>query len=77
MAKKREEGEMGMIMDGIIEAMPLYAKELVAGGVAGGIAKSFVAPLERVKILFQVIPEHSLPLPVIAFCFCCLVDLNR
>lgn len=42
-----------MIMDGIIEAMPLYAKELVAGGVAGGIAKSFVAPLERVKILFQ------------------------
>lgn len=34
--------------------MPLFAKELIAGGVAGGIAKSAVAPLERIKILFQV-----------------------
>ncbi|XP_074562100.1 mitochondrial carrier protein CoAc2-like, partial [Curcuma longa] len=32
----------------------LVVKELVAGGVAGGVAKSAVAPLERVKILFQV-----------------------
>ncbi|GMH03395.1 hypothetical protein Nepgr_005234 [Nepenthes gracilis] len=33
--------------------MPLYAKELIAGGVTGGIAKTTVAPFERVKILFQ------------------------
>lgn len=39
--------------------MPLFAKELVAGGVAGGFAKSAVAPLERVKILFQVKLEFS------------------
>ena len=54
MAKRREERETGMFLDGIIESMPLIVKELVAGGVAGGVAKTFVAPLERVKILFQV-----------------------
>ncbi|KAK4797711.1 hypothetical protein SAY86_030037 [Trapa natans] len=52
MGKGSEEGEI----DGgpnWLETMPLFAKELIAGGVAGGVAKSAVAPLERVKILFQ------------------------
>ncbi|KAG5559227.1 hypothetical protein RHGRI_008957 [Rhododendron griersonianum] len=53
MAKRREEGEGGVHWDGVIEGMPLIAKELIAGGVAGGVAKTVVAPLERVKILFQ------------------------
>ena len=35
-------------------ALPLAVRELIAGGVAGGVAKSAVAPLERVKILLQV-----------------------
>lgn len=32
---------------------PLFVKELIAGGAAGATAKTAVAPLERVKILFQ------------------------
>ena len=34
--------------------LPLAVRELLAGGVAGGVAKTAVAPPERVKILFQV-----------------------
>lgn len=37
-----------------IDSMPVYVRELIAGGAAGGFAKSSVAPLERTKILLQV-----------------------
>ncbi|XP_009612568.1 mitochondrial carrier protein CoAc2-like [Nicotiana tomentosiformis] len=53
MAKQREENERNEFWDGIIEGIPLFAKELIAGGVAGGFAKTAVAPFERIKILFQ------------------------
>lgn len=32
----------------------LFLKDLAAGGVAGGISKTVVAPIERVKLLLQV-----------------------
>lgn len=35
-----------------------FTKDLAAGGIAGGISKTVVAPIERVKLLLQTQDSH-------------------
>lgn len=44
-----------------LDRVPVYVKELIAGGFAGALSKSSVAPLERVKILWQVYRIFPIP----------------
>jgi len=41
-----------------------FLKDLAAGGVAGGISKTVVAPIERVKLILQVSAMPHLPCPL-------------
>lgn len=42
-----------------MEAIPVFVREIVTGGIAGAAAKTSVAPLERCKILFQTGRLHG------------------
>ncbi|KAF5815334.1 putative mitochondrial carrier domain protein [Helianthus annuus] len=52
----------GLVEGSAIDTLPVYVKELIAGGAAGAFAKTAVAPLERIKILLQTRTQgfHSL-----------------
>ena len=41
-----------------LENLPQEARNLVAGGLAGMVAKSFVAPIDRIKIMYQITSAH-------------------
>lgn len=37
-----------------MDCVPVYVKELIAGGAAGALTKTAVVPQERIKILLQI-----------------------
>ena len=42
----------------VVQCLPKEIRNLLAGGVAGMVAKSVVAPIDRIKILYQVTSAH-------------------
>lgn len=55
------------LKDGVLK-LPKEVRNIMAGGVAGMVAKTVVAPLERIKILYQVSAEKFMlrQVPVVA-----------
>jgi len=43
---------------GGLDSLPMEVKNLLAGGMAGMVAKSVVAPIDRIKIMYQITSAH-------------------
>ena len=58
-----------MSVPDVILQLPKEIRNILAGGIAGMVAKSVVAPVDRIKILYQIsaIPFHLRDVPKVAF----------
>ena len=56
---KRSKNERWYHMKRIRNSLRLLQQTLIAGGLAGAVSRTAVAPLERLKIMYQV--QHSRP----------------
>lgn len=56
------------VPDSILQ-LPKEIRNIIAGGIAGMVAKSIVAPVDRIKILYQISskPFHLLDVPKVAY----------
>jgi hypothetical protein len=58
-----------MVIPDVILQLPKEIRNIIAGGIAGMVAKSVVAPVDRIKILYQIsaIPFHLRDVPKVAY----------
>ena len=58
-----------IVIPDVILQLPKEIRNIIAGGVAGMVAKSVVAPVDRIKILYQIsaIPFHLRDVPKVAY----------
>ena len=58
MATKEEQSSSAPASPFRLENLPQEARNMLAGGLAGMVAKSFVAPIDRIKIMYQITSAH-------------------
>lgn len=67
--QKQHHADNSSALIATIQSLPKAARNLIAGGLAGMIAKTFVAPIDRIKILYQVTSArfHLRDVPKVAY----------
>jgi Mitochondrial carrier protein len=58
-----------IVIPDMILQLPKEIRNIIAGGIAGMVAKSVVAPVDRIKILYQIsaMPFHLRDVPKVAY----------